>query len=195
MSPEQIQTLMQAQGAQPGFAPGMPAGESKRFLLQHGALVEVMISSPPSAAGAMEAAGQAPGAPQKLVLMVDTGASITGVRDSVATSLGLVATSSVQVGGVAGTQTAAIYAAKIEMPKYNVTFDAVQIAGFQLPGQEAIDGLMGRDMLEKLVLLYNGPEGTFAFQGGTPESVSPMSTIAAGAIAALAFGSLLFLGK
>jgi hypothetical protein len=199
ITPEQLQQLLAQQGAQGGGA-GLPAGfqgpqmpdqsGGPTFLVQHGALVEVMISAPDSVVAAMKAQGQAVPPAQKVVLMVDTGASITGIRDSVAVAAGLTATGSVQVGGVAGTQNSAIYAAKLSLPKYNIDFDAVQIAGFQLPGQQDIDGLLGRDLLEKLTLVYNGPTGDFSFQSPPGEGGNPLSLIAAGALVVAAFGSL-----
>lgn len=207
ISQEQLQQLLQQQqaGAGAGAGAGLPAGGfaqmpaeqpgNSAYLVQHGALVEVLISAPDSVVAAMKAQGQTAPAPQKVVLMVDTGASITGIRDSVAVAAGLTATGSVQVGGVAGTQNSAIYAAKLAFPKYNINFDAVQIAGFQLPGQQDIDGLMGRDLLEKLNLVYNGPAGDFTFQSAPGEGGSVLSTIAAGALAVAAFGSLFWLAK
>jgi len=202
ITPEQLQQLLQQQGAGGG---GIPAGGGAQmpqnqpgnstFLVQHGALVEVMISAPDSVVSAMKAQGQSAPPPQKAVLMVDTGASISGVRDSVATGAGLTATGSVQVGGVAGTQNSAIYAAKFSLPKYNIDFDAVQIAGFQLPGQQDIDGLLGRDLLEKLTLVYSGPTGDFNFQPapGQGGGSSTLSMVAMGGLALAAFGSLFWL--
>jgi hypothetical protein len=198
ISQEQLQQLLQQQAAQGGggYSPAtMPQNQAggPAYLVQHGALVEVMISAPDSVVSAMKAQGQTPPPPQKVVLMVDTGASISGIRDSVATAAGLTATGSVQVGGVAGTQNSAIYAAKFALPKYNIDFDAVQVAGFQLPGQQDIDGLLGRDLLEKLTLVYSGPSGEFQFQAAPGEGGSVLSTVAAGGIVLAAFGSLFWL--
>lgn len=204
LTQEQIQKLLQQQAAQGGGGGGgggmavMPQasqGNAQQYLIQHGALLEVMISAPPSVADAMRAAGQTPPAPQKVVLMVDTGASISGVRDSVASAVGLTPTGSVQVGGVAGTQNSSIYAAKIALPKYNINFDTVQIAGFQLPGQQDIDGLLGRDMLEKMNLVYSGIAGDFTLQAAAGASDNTWSVVGMGVLAVGAFASLFWLAK
>lgn len=202
---EQLQQLLQQQAAQGGGGGGggggmavMPQqaqGNASQYLIQHGALLEVMISAPPSVADAMRAAGQTVPPPQKVVLMVDTGASISGVRDSVAAAAGLTATGSVQVGGVAGTQNSSIYAAKIALPKYNINFDTVQIAGFQLPGQQDIDGLLGRDMLEKMNLVYNGIGGDFTLMSAPGASDNTWSVVGMGVLAVGAFASLFWLAK
>lgn len=192
ISPEQLQQLIQSGAVPADGSVGSPqynvaqnASQPISDLVRNGAIVEVQISAP-----------QGGGAPQTVHLMIDTGASITGIRDSVASAAGLVATDSVQVGGVAGTQTSAIYGAKLAIPKYNINFDAVQIAGFQLPGQQDIDGLLGRDLLQKMLLTYSGLDGTFNLastpgEGGT--SVDLLSMIAMGVLSVGAFGSAVYL--
>jgi hypothetical protein len=204
LTQEQLQQLLSQQGAagsqvptsdpSGGSAARPPGAQDVQTLIRHGAIVEVEISAPPAQ---VSAGGQALPT-QKVRLMVDTGASITGVRDSVAAAAGLIATDSVQVGGVAGTQTSAIYGAKISLPKYNINFDAVQIAGFQLPGQHDIDGLMGRDLLQKMQLTYVGYAGAFdlkSIPGEVSSTADILSLVAMGGVALAAFGSLFWFGK
>jgi hypothetical protein len=67
----------------------------------------------------------------------------------------------------------------------------VEVAGITLPQQE-IQFLIGRDMLRKIGLVYNGPFGQFELTEGDPD---PLSTIVSGLLAIGAFGSFLWISK
>lgn len=176
----------------PGFLPAlrmrrlaqipMPGGENPSDLEIHGALVKVKVLPP---AGSQ-------GMPQDAVAMIDTGASISGVLPQIAQAAGLVQTSSVRIGGVVGSEERPIYAAALELPEYKISFDAIAIAGVDLPQQD-IQFLIGRDMLKRMNLLYKGPETKFDL--ASPQPAGLLSLIMTGGVAALAFGSLFFLAK
>lgn len=132
-------------------------------LTMNGALVEVEVSVPAAVADAMRAQGQEVPPPQKALALIDTGASISGLKPEIASGARLVQTSSVTVSGVVGSQDRPIYAATITLPEYGVTLDAIDVAGVDLP-QQNINFLLGRDVLEKMVLTYKGNQGAFTLQ-------------------------------
>lgn len=121
-------------------------------LRRSGAIVDVVISAPKSYRSA--------GKPQTVKGMVDTGASISTVKDAVAAAAGLMQTGSVPLGGVGGTSERPIYAASFGLPQYGVTLDPIEIGGVDLP-IPGIDILVGRDVLQKLRLDYHGVQGNF----------------------------------
>lgn len=131
------------------------------------------------------------GTPQEITAMIDTGASISGVQPDIAQAAGLVQVSSVQIGGVVGAQERPIYAAKVSLPEYNIEFDAIDMAGVDLPQQD-IQALIGRDMLKKMQLKYDGVNAEFSLE--SPQS-DLLSTIVSGGVALAALGSLFALAR
>jgi len=134
----------------------MPASTPQAILAQNGAILTVQISSPSG------------GAPVTIQAMIDTGASISTINAQVAQNAGLQQTGSTQLGGVGGVQDSAIYAAAITMSDYGVTVNPVQVAS--VPGQlpAPADMLIGRDILENLVLNWDGSQGAFTLTQGAP---------------------------
>jgi hypothetical protein len=178
---------------------GFP-GNAVDQLLETGAVVQVTITKP--------AAGGA-GTPVTVNAMIDTGASISTLQESVAQRAGLQQTGTTQLSGVGGVQMSAIYAASLAIPEFGVTVDAIEVASIQnpLPGVEM---LIGRDMLAVLHLDYHGMQGMFALKNDTPppggvappprsiqavpsssEGLSPLTIVAGGAaLTAVAVGAL-----
>lgn len=178
--------------ARPAMAPNL-AEELRRT----GAIVTVVVSAPRSA----QAQGPAKGTPQTVKGMVDTGASISTVKDQVATAAGLIQTGSVPLGGVGGTSERPIYAASFTLPEYGITIDPIEVGGVDLP-IPGIDILIGRDLLAMATLRYQGKVGAFALlteeekqaeaaaAGGAPSnSTSTWLAVAAGA-AVVGIGTL-----
>ena len=203
LTPEQLQQLIQAQASQGGgggiqmTAPGQGQTiDAATTLVRNGAIVEMMLTVPASSADALKAQGQTIPEPKRVRMMVDTGASISGVKDEFATAAGLQATDSVQIGGVVGTETRPVYAARLVLTSDNMTFDPIEIVGLPLPGQTEIDGLLGRDFLKRASLVYSGSQGTFDIQppAGDIEQ-DPWSIIGASVVALAAFGSLFWIAK
>lgn len=198
VTPEQLQKLIQAQGGAGGGLQAMPQPQlgPVEKLIRSGAIVMMTLSVPDSVAESLRSQGQPVPEPQKVRMLIDTGASISGVKDEFAQAAGLTATDSVQIGGVVGSETRAIYAAKLHLDDDAMSFDPIQIAGIPLPGQTEIDGLLGRDILAKANLMYTGPSGSFDILPPPGEaSMDPWSAIGAGAVALVAFGSLFWLGR
>lgn len=152
-------------GAGPAPRGVMPpqSDDPVRNLLENGALVEVDVSVPAVVADALRAQGKPVPSPQRAIGLIDTGASISGVKPEIALGAQLVQTSSVTVSGVVGSQDRPIYAATISLPEYGLTLDAIDVAGVDLP-QQNINFLIGRDVLEKMVLIYRGADGKFELQ-------------------------------
>lgn len=151
-------------------------------LAVNGAILKLKISPPPGSQGT----------PQTVNAMIDTGASISGILPSIAQAAGLVQTSSADIGGVTGSQQSPIYAATVDLPDYNIHFDAISMAGVDLP-QQSIQALIGRDMLEQMNLNYQGPTGTFVLtKAVTAQSGIDIIPTAVGAGLALAALASLF---
>lgn len=209
LTPEQLKALMEQGGMSPGVQSGVPTGAGAGgmqyqqpsmgpadTLVRNGAIVQMTIQVPTAMADAMKAAGQTVPEPRAIRMMVDTGASISGVKDEFATGVGLQATDSVQIGGVTGVDTRAVYAAKLVLPEDNMEFDPIEIVGMALPGQTEIDGLLGRDFLKRANLVYVGPTGSFDIQAPAgSEATSPWSLIGAGALGLAAFASLFWIAR
>lgn len=180
--------------------PGMGPATAADQLTEQGAVVELTIKNPAGGSGA----------PVTLKAMIDTGASISTVVDSVAQRAGLQQTGSTQLSGVGGVQTSPIYAASLVIPQFNVEVPAVEVASIPNPLPD-VEMLIGRDILRALHLDYHGGAGNFvlvnenvpggggpaiqSLPGGTPMAegggLSATTLIVGGlAAAALAAGAL-----
>jgi hypothetical protein len=181
----------QATTVYPGyqFPPAEP-GESQdvQTLALNGARLDVEISVPASVIEYYTSRGQAPPQKQMARALIDTGASISGLKPSLAQAAGLIQTSSVGISGVVGTQTRPVYIAAIHLPEYNINFDTMDVAGVDLPQQD-VDVLLGRDILRHLVFTFQGKFGTFTLQDGEDR----MSELAAGGIFAGTIAAALLL--
>lgn len=148
-----------------------PAERRKPFLGQASNLVEslrtrgpilpIQVGIPQSAEASIRQNGDTPGTIEEVQALVDTGASITAINTATAARLGLIATGSVQVGGVTGVAQRPVYGARIVMPEPGFTFDPVQIVGADL-GAPDFEVLIGRNLLCSMMMTYDGPRGQFA---------------------------------
>jgi hypothetical protein len=98
---------------------------------------------------------------EEVQALVDTGASITAINMATAERLGLIATGSIQLGGVTGVATKPIFGVRLVMPEPGFTFDPVQIAGADL-GTPDFEVLIGRNLLCSMLMTYDGTRGQFA---------------------------------
>lgn len=138
-------------------------------LRRRGAIVEVEIATPGAYVQAARQEGQAAGGGvQRVKGLIDTGASITTVSDEIAQAAGLVQTSQVELGGVGGSSTRPIYAARVAIPAFGVTMDPIEVAGVSVPFTE-VQMLIGRDLLAQAHLAYTGPQGVFSLTTKPPE--------------------------
>lgn len=115
-------------------------------------------------------------APQTVTALVDTGASMTKVVRSI-----LVDDLKMQPVGKVYESTASTGEAPVEWDLYAVYLGVVGVANgalaYDLPVSEALDlsglgvrALLGRDVLDQCLLVYQGPErgATLAFEPPTP---------------------------
>jgi len=141
-------------------------------LRRDGAIVNVVIQVPAAYAKQLQDAGNPVPPAQTIKAMIDTGASISTVSDTVATAAGLQQVGSVPIGGVGGVSTRPIYSASFAVPDYNVGVDPIEIAGVSLP-VGGFDALLGRDILKALQLTYTGPQGSFLVSQDVKPGAAP----------------------
>jgi len=129
-------------------------------LTADGAIAEVLIGVSHMRAMALRAIQQAVPEPVRVRLLVDTGATSTNVSQGLLSSLGLVSTGSVPV------HTASSGTATVNCDEFDVSlfFPDAQPGGWGFasvpiiecsPLQGPIDGLLGRDILDRSILTYN----------------------------------------
>lgn len=129
-----------------------------------GAFFPIEVHVPPLVAQAMVAAGQPVPACATGIGLVDTGATLTCVNDSVLRGLGLNPIGVTTSGTANGPSQCNLYPARIVFPIQGWTVDIGQVIGVNLAGQQVattppqpIIALLGRNFLERGVLVYNGP--------------------------------------
>lgn len=93
--------------------------------------------------------------------LIDTGASLTVINPQIARTCKLLQTDwnrITTVGGMAGSYPA--YAAAISFPGSDLPgFDAIRVVACPIIEQPFFSCLIGRDILRKWLLTYNGPTG------------------------------------
>jgi hypothetical protein len=138
-------------------------------LVLAGPLVKVTLGPHPDDAKATAAAG---GTPKTMdhYLMVDTGAQSTVVENVVAQALGLIPIRYVQVMGVSGkAEDCPLYRMSVTISMVEdgtggqgQAFFVANVAGVASPPKPLTHtGLLGRDFLQYVRLLYDGPKGEF----------------------------------
>lgn|SRR5579871_1313808 len=139
-----------------------PAGQPSPDGLQFGGpLLPVAISVHPILAQQLQAQGTALPAPVGGFGLIDTGASVIAVDQSVVQQLGIPPIGIVNVGGVSGVQQQAQFPASFSFPGTGLpTISFNFVIGANLAGQQPpIIALIGRDVLRHFVLIYNGGFG------------------------------------
>jgi len=141
---------------------GAPAaGSVPELLRSKGALIQVRIGNASVIAAKMREQGSQVPPPKAIMAMIDTGASISAIDSSVAASLGLSQTGSVQVGGVGGVSQQPVFAAAIEFTDPVISYDPLSLSGASL-GAPDFQLLIGRNILCQMILTYDGPRGRFS---------------------------------
>jgi hypothetical protein len=103
-------------------------------------------------------AGDPPVAPVEGTAIIDTGSSTTAISFEAAARLKLDPVGKMQVGTGTDIVRAPTFAVSITFPGHGVTLDFDEAPGlpFAQPGQVAI---LGRDVLARAVMRYDGPSG------------------------------------
>lgn len=127
-----------------------------RFLLRKGVLLNVEIRPPTDFVKTRKSKTTHP---HSGAALVDTGASITCVEENVLTALKLPTVGISQVLTSGGKVYQNTYPVEISFPQANlpkITFN--RVLGGQLK-EQGIIALIGRDVLQHFILIYNGPGG------------------------------------
>lgn len=135
-------------------------------LTQVGAFFPIEVHVPPKIAEALTNAGQTVPKCITGLGLIDTGATLTCISEDVLKTLGLNPFDVVNSGTADGPKQQNVYAARIVFPTKNWTSDLNKAVGVNLKGQiiqkdppEPIIALLGRNWLEHMVFIYNGPSG------------------------------------
>jgi hypothetical protein len=106
--------------------------------------------------------------------LIDTGASMTCVHEPILRQIQLNPIGVALFGTAKGQVQQSIYPARIVFPVWGgMTIDFQGVAGVDLSGQsiqttppEPVICLVGRNILERFVFVYNGPGGFWTIAGG-----------------------------
>lgn len=139
---------------------------SAGILAQVGAFFPIEVHVPPQIAAVMVKAGQPLPKTISGIGLIDTGATLTCIQEDILVSLGLNPIGQVDSGTANGLKPCNIYPARIVFPTKGWTLDLGQAMGVNLTGQiiptdppQPIIALLGRNLLERSVLIYNGITG------------------------------------
>jgi hypothetical protein len=152
------------------FAPGRGGmlQPSPQALAAVGPLIQIRIELPSALAANLLAASQPIPNPVDGLALIDTGATITSVHSVILTGLGINPVGVANVGTAGGPQQQSTYPARFSFPGTSLPgFDLAQVIGCDLTGQTVLNqqpliGLIGRDILARAVLVYNGSAGMFS---------------------------------
>jgi len=148
-------------------------------LTQLGAFFPVEVHVPPQIADVMVKAGQVIPKGISGIGLIDTGATLTCIEENALISLGLHPIGQVNSGTANGLKPCNVYPARIVFPTKGWTFDLGQAMGVNLAGQtiptnppQPIIALLGRNLLERSVFIYNGITGlwTITLEVNVPSS-------------------------
>jgi len=100
----------------------------------------------------------------RMPALIDTGASRTVLTPLAIKSLNLPLIDYATLSRAGGVDRAAVYAASIQFPRYKLTpIDVIQVLCCELPDQP-IQCLIGRDILSRWKLAYNGKTGEWSIE-------------------------------
>jgi len=99
-------------------------------------------------------------------MIIDTGASCTAIQETILKSLGLTPTGTSQIltpSSKGAPITCATYDVLLSVyhEKHPLVLGTVAVIGSDFSGQ-GIDGLIGRDVLQECLMIYDGTAGTFS---------------------------------
>ena len=144
-------------------SPPVPGSQPASLVLRlQGSVLPVEISIPQTLQRRLTQQGQSFPAPQSGLALIDTGASLSAVDDEVILTLGIAPVGQTQIHTAGGIVARPLYPARFSFPGTDLpplTFR--RVAGSALQSQGVV-ALLGRDMLANVILIYNGPAGTFS---------------------------------
>ena len=130
-----------------------------------GAVLQVEVNIPQPLIELLGQQGKPIPTPAIGMALIDTGASMTCVDESVLATLGINAIGLVSLGTAAGTVQRPLFPARVAFPEPKLVVDLSRVVAVDLRGQ-AIQGmpliaLVGRDILRFCQLIYDGSGGFF----------------------------------
>jgi hypothetical protein len=135
-------------------------------LAQVGAFFPIEVHVPPQIADVIVKAGQTVPKSVSGIGLIDTGATLTCIQEDILISLGLNPIGQVTSGTANGPKPCNVYPARIVFPTKGWTLDLGQAMGVNLTGQtipgdppQPIIALLGRNLLQRSVFIYNGITG------------------------------------
>lgn len=137
----------------------------QNFCQRDGPLLQVSIQTPASAAAVLTRAGKDIPAPVLGFALIDTGANVSAVHENVLKGLGCTPIDRIFLNSAHGGQHSDVYMASIAFP----TLRGAQVLNQAVAGcnldwdvtndNEKIIMLIGRDMLRRNLLVYDGVNG------------------------------------
>lgn len=138
-----------------------PASASRNLLRLEGFTIRVQLG--PSDAEQRWAKSVNVTLPKALCVMalIDTGASATIINPQVAVTCGLLQTDSVRISSVGQILQVPVYAGAISFPDSDLkNIDPARLIACPLPAQQHFSCILGRDVLERWKVTYNGRQGS-----------------------------------
>jgi hypothetical protein len=137
-------------------------GLNAQALAARGPILQVEIHLPTPLAQHYQNVGTPLPQPTVGLAMVDTGASKTCVDGNVIASMAVPPLNQIQIHTPAGLTSQYLYPARLVFPGTPLpSIDFSSVVGSQLSAQ-GIVALIGRDVLQHFLLVYNGPAGMFS---------------------------------
>ncbi len=141
---------------------------SPKALQLAGPILPVQIEVPIALADQLQKSGDPIPSPVLGCALIDTGATVSCVAESVVAQLGVQPVGTANIGTAGGPQQKATYPARFIFPGTNLPpIDFSQLVGSDLSGQQIpyhkqpLIALVGRDLMTLWTIYYNGPYGMF----------------------------------
>lgn len=148
------------------FLLGPDGRPNQEMLLRAGPLLAVEVTIPTALEEYLKATGSL--VPDLIAgwALIDTGASRSGVHETTITALGVNPIGVATVSTAGGQRQQRLYPARFRFPDARWNFEFSSTIGLDLSGQTVggrdIIVLLGRDVLSRTLLVYNGPGGFFS---------------------------------
>ena len=146
--------------AEAGFHfPQVPEDQRSALLVNHGPTIQVVVGHIDAQSSAKPAIDPSK-ATQSVAALIDTGAMLSCIDDQLAKTLGLPVIDKQKCAGVSGESTHDVYMAYIDIP--NIQFSQYgRFMGVHLiAGGQPHSVLLGRNLLQTMVMIYDGERGS-----------------------------------
>lgn len=152
------------------FADASSGVPSRSALITNGPIAPAEFHVPTQLAKLLQDKGQRVPPPQQGMVLIDTGASMSCADSAVMSKLGVKPVGQVDIGTAGGQTKASTFPARlligVGVIPQPLSIDFSSVVGVDLSGQSAggqtLIGLIGRDILELCIFVYNGTTGSFS---------------------------------